>query len=351
MHVRADPTFVLNLPKLTTECLFLSCLYYTLSGGLGDSCEGPGGPDDSLCAGNLGCQAVGAAGKAVCGGEGADCSFYGSYKPSTKPNHHACLSGAFKRAVASVCRLTERCIIGTGFCDPRSLTCSTRVLDSPQGPKAQQLVQLPPRQQQRFDLAPGNEGPARRRRVALPAGATCPQGFSVCSVARRRGDEEKQYLACFDTTSSVTQCGGCSTGGEGWPGQEPTGTDCTTLPGVANGGSAACIEARCRICKSILPGPALRAKLTPPVALQFRAHLDTSFNRRKVHASSSDIGSRRDSGRVVRLPLCPGGSAGRRGRYAYVHVCRHRNAFSLYLLSAGETRLESYARAECPRCA
>ncbi|CDR41501.1 RHTO0S06e02410g1_1 [Rhodotorula toruloides] len=202
-------------------------------GGLGDSCEGPGGPDDSLCAGNLGCQVEGAVGKAVCGGQGADCSFHGSYKPSTKPNHHACLSG---------------------FCNPQSLTCSTKVLDSAQELKAQPAVQLPPpRQQQRFSPDSDNEGPAHRRRVALPAGATCPQGFSVCPVSRRRGDQEKHYLACFDTTSSATQCGGCSNSDGGLRGQAPEGIDCTALPGVANGGSAACIESKCRIF-SCAPG-------------------------------------------------------------------------------------------------
>lgn len=137
----------------------------------------------------------------------------------------------------------------TGFCNPQSLTCSTKVLDSAQELKAQPAVQLPPpRQQQRFSPDSDNEGPAHRRRVALPAGATCPQGFSVCPVSRRRGDQEKHYLACFDTTSSATQCGGCSNSDGGLRGQAPEGIDCTALPGVANGGSAACIESKCRIC-------------------------------------------------------------------------------------------------------
>ena len=64
------------------------------SGGLGDPCDGPDGPDDSFCGGNLGCQPDVLHGRATCGGEGADCSFFGSYQSGSKPNHAACSSGA-----------------------------------------------------------------------------------------------------------------------------------------------------------------------------------------------------------------------------------------------------------------
>lgn len=65
------------------------------SGGLGDICEGPEGPDDSLCAGNLGCSPGARSGRksAVCGGTGSECLYTGSYVPGSVPNHLACLSG------------------------------------------------------------------------------------------------------------------------------------------------------------------------------------------------------------------------------------------------------------------
>lgn len=65
-------------------------------GGLGDSCEGAEGLDDSLCAGNLGCSPLnGGTGGGVCGGIGAECLYSGNYVAGDSPNHQACVSGEY----------------------------------------------------------------------------------------------------------------------------------------------------------------------------------------------------------------------------------------------------------------
>jgi len=76
-------------------------------GGLGDSCEGAEGPDDSLCAGNLGCSPLtDETSGAVCGGVGAECLYTGSYVPGDVPNHQACLSGEYLFISRPSCFLT-----------------------------------------------------------------------------------------------------------------------------------------------------------------------------------------------------------------------------------------------------
>ncbi|GAA6012877.1 hypothetical protein JCM11491_006209 [Sporobolomyces phaffii] len=193
----------------------------TCVGGLGDLCEGPDGPDDTLCAGNLGCQRTtsgqGIIGKAVCGGSGADCSFEGAYQIGTKPNHSACLSK---------------------HCSSRSLTCST-----PNRPR-------PGRPQIRFDVPPPSSTTTQRTsKIVVPSGSSCPTGFTVCPVARPGGKGFE--MACFDVATSATHCGGCPAIGAGfWAGartspfDDAAGTDCTAMVGVA---SSDCIDAKCRV--------------------------------------------------------------------------------------------------------
>ncbi|GAA5876645.1 hypothetical protein JCM16303_003612 [Sporobolomyces ruberrimus] len=201
----------------------------TCVGGLGELCEGPDGPDDTLCAGNLGCQRTmsgeGIVGKAVCGGSGADCSYEGAYQIGTRPNHSACLSK---------------------HCSSRSLTCST-----PNRPR-------PGRPQIRFDL-PSNpkllatsSSSQRSSKVVVPSGTSCPTGYTTCPVANPAGKGFE--MACFDVKNSATHCGGCPPIGAGfWSGSnngrpsfmsDEVGMDCTTMVGVA---SSDCIDSKCRV--------------------------------------------------------------------------------------------------------
>ncbi|BGP41045.1 hypothetical protein JCM10449v2_005014 [Rhodotorula kratochvilovae] len=191
-------------------------------GGLGDSCEGPDGPDDSLCAGNLGCQMDAPAGKATCGGTGADCSFFGSYQAGSKPNHGACLSS---------------------HCNPASLTCMVKPPPARLAPAADTpYYEAPVERQQRYRPAP--PPPEQRQHLSVPAGASCPEGFTVCPVARR--SPQGGYLfACFDTTTSASHCGGCPSIGAGfWDADGEEGEDCSAIPGVE---SSACVDSTCRI--------------------------------------------------------------------------------------------------------
>ncbi|GAA5823929.1 hypothetical protein JCM5353_007340 [Sporobolomyces roseus] len=195
-------------------------------GGLGDLCEGIDGPDDTLCAGNLGCQRTtsgeGIVGKAVCGGSGADCSFEGVYQIGTKPNHSACLSK---------------------HCSSRSLTCTT-----PNRPR-------PGRPQIRFEnpklsspsSSTSSSSNQRTSKIIVPSGSSCPTGFNICPVARP-GLDRGYEMACFDLKSSATHCGGCSTVSGFWGGRpmdsDEVGTDCTKLIGVE---SSDCVDSKCRI--------------------------------------------------------------------------------------------------------
>ncbi|GAA5935469.1 uncharacterized protein JCM15063_001046 [Sporobolomyces koalae] len=191
-------------------------------GGLGDLCEGPDGPDDTLCAGNLGCQRTsqgeGIVGKAVCGGSGADCSYEGAYQIGTKPNHSACLSK---------------------HCSSRSLTCTT-----PNRPR-------PGRPQIRFDVPVPKSAPTssqQNSKIVIPSVSSCPSGFTICPVARP-GLDKGYEMACFNTVNSATHCGGCPPIGAGfWSGKsagyEEQGVDCTALSGVL---SSDCVDSKCRI--------------------------------------------------------------------------------------------------------
>lgn len=88
----------------------------------------------------------------------------------------------------------------------------------------------------------------------------CPTGFTLCPVASRRpnsnGPDNSVDWACFDTTSSVTQCGGCSLPHPDVPDHLSNGEDCLQpshdgdelASGVM---SAACVESRCRVCESL----------------------------------------------------------------------------------------------------
>ncbi|GAA6043752.1 hypothetical protein JCM8097_006653 [Rhodosporidiobolus ruineniae] len=202
-------------------------------GGLGDLCEGPDGPEDALCMGNLQCQKRedGVLGKARCGGSGAACSFQGAYEPSSRPNHQACMSG---------------------YCSPSSLTCVSRpptIPGRPQGAfyRADNSAQSQQRLE-RLPLPPVQPASARQR-LSLPAGASCPIGFSICPMQPRRGSGAGGgfEFACFDTQTSITHCGGCPNIGAGFwgaDGEEKEGVDCTKMEGVA---SAACVDARCRV--------------------------------------------------------------------------------------------------------
>ncbi|GJN91400.1 hypothetical protein Rhopal_004421-T1 [Rhodotorula paludigena] len=213
------------------QCDFGSCTAEdggegVCNGGLGDSCEGPDGPDDSLCAGNLGCQVDAVKGKAVCGGLGADCSFSGSYQPAASPNNGACL---------------------TNYCNPATLTCGTKPKNRRPRPVAiaGPLYEVEAQQQRYRPAASSDEGAPRAPRPAVPAGASCPVGFNVCPITRK-GSQSGFILACFDTSSSATHCGGCTgANADEWNAEEVQGVDCTALPGVA---SSACVDSTCRIC-------------------------------------------------------------------------------------------------------
>ncbi|GAA5913333.1 hypothetical protein JCM8208_005212 [Rhodotorula glutinis] len=187
-------------------------------GGLGDPCDGPDGPDDSLCGGNLGCQPDALQGRATCGGEGADCSFFGSYQSGSKPNHGACSSG---------------------LCSPTSLTCESDL--PPLAPPAAPYMDSVNGRQQPYRLS----GPSRQERLSIPLGASCPEGSTVCPVARR-APQGGYLFACFDTKSSATHCGGCPSVGQGafWDSRAEHGVDCTALPGVQ---SSTCAQSKCQI--------------------------------------------------------------------------------------------------------
>ncbi|GAA6005931.1 hypothetical protein JCM10207_007279 [Rhodosporidiobolus poonsookiae] len=197
------------------------------TGGLGELCEGPEGPDDSLCQGNLSCQrrTDGVAGRAVCGGSGADCSFDGAYEPGLLPNNQACVSG---------------------YCDARTLTCAARPRAQPDRPQAFYRADSS-NAQSRFERVPVAPKPPSntRQRVAVPlGGASCPTGFTLCPV--RAGLSSGGFeFACIDTTTSLTHCGGCPNIGAGfWNPGDKEGVDCMAVEGVA---SAACVDSKCRI--------------------------------------------------------------------------------------------------------
>ncbi|GAA5906017.1 hypothetical protein JCM5296_005683 [Sporobolomyces johnsonii] len=248
-----------------SQCDFGHCSGDSKSAGvcmgrLGDSCEGPEGIDDSLCAGNVGCQPPeeGIPGQAVCGGAGAVCSFEGIYQATSKPNHDACVSKQ---------------------CDPSTLTCTAppspllsrdaqKPLSrggAPSAPPWSSWSESTKLAAQAAQAAPRTPPPsAQQERIlsvplqfTLPEGATCPTGFTVCPIPRSGGSYD---FACYDTTTSATHCGGCPGIGAGfWPGTRSgsgagatrrdealanEGVDCMAIQGVA---SAACVDSKCRI--------------------------------------------------------------------------------------------------------
>lgn len=104
--------------------------------------------------------------------------------------------------------------------------------------------------QQSYRLAPPARAAAfasseqRPERLSVPLGASCPEGFTVCPVARR-APQGGYLFACFDTLSSASHCGGCPSIGQAfWDAAGDKGVDCTAIPGVE---SATCAESRCRI--------------------------------------------------------------------------------------------------------
>ncbi|WWD09485.1 hypothetical protein V865_007609 [Kwoniella europaea PYCC6329] len=66
----------------------------------------------------------------------------------------------------------------------------------------------------------------------------CPEGFEACKI----GDSPEGY-ECIDTFSDLESCGGC-TSGKFETGQV-SGTDCTTLPGIADYG-VTCFKGSCQ---------------------------------------------------------------------------------------------------------
>ncbi|SCV69708.1 BQ2448_1102 [Microbotryum intermedium] len=212
-------------------------------GGLGDACEGPEGPDDAMCAGNLGCSGQAGDGRAVCGGIGAECLYSGRYSPEDTPNNAACVSA-------------EILVAMTGYCHPVSLACEDPdMVASRSGSKAglsdeenaseerETLALNVAKEQQLRDPSPATTPmpPAR-----VPDGMTCPKGLSACPLRAERSSIGHVF-GCVDTSSSVNQCGGCSpvnveqslANEDVW-----RGTDCLTLRGVA---SVACIKSECHI--------------------------------------------------------------------------------------------------------
>ncbi|SGY14282.1 BQ5605_C010g06127 [Microbotryum silenes-dioicae] len=205
-------------------------------GGLGDACEGSEGPDDAMCAGNLGCSGQAGDGRAVCGGIGAECLYSGQYSPEDTPNNAACVSG---------------------FCHPVSLACedldmaagrsgSNTADYSDEDNASQELEALGPvvakEQQLRDPSAASKPVPPAR----VPDGMTCPKGLSACPLRAERSSIGHVF-GCVDTSSSVNQCGGCSpmSAGQSLANEDTwRGVDCLALRGVA---SVACIDSKCQI--------------------------------------------------------------------------------------------------------
>ncbi|KAM0756479.1 hypothetical protein T439DRAFT_282484 [Meredithblackwellia eburnea MCA 4105] len=164
-------------------------------GGLGDSCvDADGEADDSFCSGNLSCSPE----HLLCGAIGASCSHTGAFLDSREANHLACASG---------------------YCDPYTLKCSSHVHNP------------------RPDLS-DSTAPSTSDVETEIAKASCPVGFTVCPVPN---EDEGFSLSCFDTTSSISQCGGCTYLATR---DSEQGRDCRAAPGV---GSVACIDSTCRI--------------------------------------------------------------------------------------------------------
>ncbi|ORY89660.1 hypothetical protein BCR35DRAFT_300067 [Leucosporidium creatinivorum] len=256
-----------------------------LSGGLGDSCEGAEGADDSLCAGNLGCSPLEGTGGAVCGGLGAECLYTGSYVPGDVPNHQACLSGHCDASTLTCARAPARpkVNLSPGALKKELLKQKKKKKAQSQRLKQQQQQQLENRQkqlqleQQRLVAAlhppyaaeedeevtdersevddeiqdvhhvlsvddiniDDEEAPVE---IAVPAGSACPRGFTLCPVARGLSSGRFDF-GCFDTRTSVNMCGGCAGGPGAWNGMSK-GQDCLAAPGVV---SAACVESQCRV--------------------------------------------------------------------------------------------------------
>lgn len=95
--------------------------------------------------------------------------------------------------------------------------------------------------------------------ISVPAGSTCPRGFTICPVSRGLRSGRFDF-GCFDTRTSVNMCGGCSGGpGLAWGGAK--GEDCLAAPGVV---SAACVDSKCRVCELSLPlHGGVRTRLVP----------------------------------------------------------------------------------------
>ncbi|GAA5971091.1 hypothetical protein JCM8115_003059, partial [Rhodotorula mucilaginosa] len=186
-------------------------------GGLGDPCEGPEGPDDSLCAGNLGCQLDDIVdGPPRCGGPSADCSFSGNYESSSRPNHQACMSN---------------------YCSPNTLSCGVRPADS------MARVTVDQRIYPEASTADAAGHASHRKSVPLPNGSACPVGFSACPIARNNSPDDFLF-ACFDFLSSETHCGGCHDVGAGFWMEASAGVDCTSLPGVS---ASSCVDGKCQV--------------------------------------------------------------------------------------------------------
>lgn len=112
----------------------------------------------------------------------------------------------------------------------------------------------------------------------------CPQGFTLCPVASRRPsnrdstseDPSDVDWGCFDTTTSVTNCGGCSHPHIAVPEHQAMGEDClqpqSEADELASGVmSAACVQSRCRVCEYPFP----RSYSSPPAM----AIVHTSFHK------------------------------------------------------------------------
>jgi len=132
-------------------------------------------------------------------------------------------------------------------CSKKTLTCSTPNRPRPGRPQIQFEIPMNPK------LSSPPPSTQRASKIVVPNGSSCPTGFTICPVAQPGGKGFE--MACFDTTSSATHCGGCPPIGAGfWFGTEMSpvdevGMDCTKMNGVA---SSDCIDSKCRVCKSFL---------------------------------------------------------------------------------------------------
>lgn len=203
-------------------------LHFFCRGGLGESCLGIDGPDDSLCLGNLGCSR---SGNPTCGGLSAECGASGLYSYDDLPNHSACSSGM---SLIFRFRFDQADDVSTGLCDPETLICSHSTL-------RYQSPQL---------TLTGNSRRPTWKTTPTENAFTCAPGETICPISSPRAASSGFEFACVQTASSTSHCGGCATSEEFiGAGFDRSGVDCSKLEGVESSG---CVDSKCRVFSCIV---------------------------------------------------------------------------------------------------